>query len=52
MPASLAGLDTLLPPVVSLVTMIGVSLLTQTATEPKFDRLYNPAPEDRLAVEG
>ncbi len=48
---SLAGLDTLLPPVVSLVTMIGVSLLTQTAIEPKFERMYNPAPKDRLAVE-
>lgn len=52
MPASLAGLDTLLPPVVSLATMVGVSLMTQGASEQKFERLYNPAPEDRLAVEG
>ncbi len=51
MPPAWAGLDTLLPPVVSLVTMIGVTLLTHTESEPKFDRMYNPTPEDRLAVE-
>jgi Na+/proline symporter len=52
MPPALAGLDTLLPPVVSLATLVGVTLLTQTATGNNFDRMYNPAPEDRLAVEG
>jgi Na+/proline symporter len=52
MPPTMAGLDTLLPPVVSLATMIAVTLLSQPATAEKFDRMYNPAPEDRLAVEG
>ena len=51
-PPALAGLDTLLPPVVSLAVMVGVTLLGQRATATNFDRMYNPAPEDRLAVEG
>ncbi len=52
LPPTLAGLDTLLPPVVSLVTMVAVTKLSQTSTAENFDRMYNPAPEDRLAVEG
>ena len=51
-PEKWAGLDTLLPPVISGLVFVGVCLSRpagQVAGR-KFDRLYTPAPEDMLEV--
>jgi solute:Na+ symporter, SSS family len=51
-PASLAGLDTLLPPFVSASVFFAVCLSrpAEQVAEQKFDRLYTPSREDMLEV--
>ena len=51
-PESLAGLDTLLPPVLSAVVFAAVcwSRPAEQASGQKFDRLYTPAQEEMLEV--
>jgi solute:Na+ symporter, SSS family len=51
-PESLAGLDTLLPPVVSALVFFAVCLSrpAERIAEQKFDRLYTPSREDMLEV--
>jgi hypothetical protein len=44
-PEYLAGLDTLIPPVVSLIVMVPVSLLTQKQDPPKHE-VINEIPSD------
>jgi Na+/proline symporter len=44
-PEHLAGLDTLIPPVVSLMVMVPVSLLTQKQDPPKHE-VINEIPSD------
>ena len=44
-PERLAGLDTMIPPVVSLVVMVAVSLLTQKQDPPKHE-VINESPDD------
>ncbi len=49
MPASepYAGLDTLFPPIVSLVAFVSVSLMTQKTSKPKHEALtYVPTDEE------
>jgi Na+/proline symporter len=51
-PAHLAGLDTLIPPVVSLVAMVAVSLATQQADPPKHvATTYVPTDEEVLSTQ-
>lgn len=51
-PEKWAGLDTLLPPVISGLVFVGVCLSrpAEPVAEQKFDRLYTPAREDMLEV--
>ncbi|MDP6126616.1 MAG: hypothetical protein QF713_04030 [Dehalococcoidales bacterium] len=44
-PLDLAGLDTLIPPVVSLLVMVPVSLMTQKQNPPKFE-VIDETPDD------
>ncbi|UCF92249.1 MAG: sodium:solute symporter family protein [Desulfobacterales bacterium] len=51
-PEHLAGLDTLIPPVVSLIVMVPVSLMTQTKYPPKHGVVdYVPTEEQVLSTE-
>ena len=50
-PEPYAGLDTLIPPVVSLITFVTVSLVTQGTSKPKHDAL-NYVPTDEELVKG
>ncbi len=50
-PEHLAGLDTLIPPVVSLIVMVPVSLLTQKQYPPKHHVIYE-APDDATVLRG
>ena len=51
MPAELAGLDTLLPPVLSLIVFVAACLLLQQeADRARFEKLYSPSKEDMLEV--
>lgn len=46
-PEHLAGLDTMIPPVVSLIVMVPVSLMTQKQDPPKHEVIYEiPSDED------
>lgn len=47
-PEHLAGLDTLIPPVVSLIVMVPVSLLTQKQDPPKHDVIYEQPDDDAV----
>ena len=49
--ASYAGLDTMIPPLVSLVVFVGVSLITQKRTPPRHDIVYL-IPSDMDSVTG
>jgi Na+/proline symporter len=50
-PPDLAGLDTLIPPVVSLLVMVPVSLLTQKSSPPKHEVVtYVPSEEEVLST--
>lgn len=49
MPAEWAGLDTLIPPVVSLVVMVPVSLATQTQSPPNHEVNYEQPGEAEVA---
>ena len=48
-PPELAGLDTLIPPVFSLVAMVAVSLLTQESSVPKHHVIHE-TPSDELVL--
>ena len=48
-PPSLAGIDTLLPPVLSLIAMVVVSLRTQQSSSPKH-HIINEIPSDDLVL--
>jgi Na+/proline symporter len=48
-PEHLAGLDTLIPPVVSLMVMVPVSLLTQKQDPPKHDVIFETPTEEEVA---
>jgi Na+/proline symporter len=51
MPADFAGLDTLLPPVVSLIVFVAMcKLVPREADEKRFEQLYEPKAEDMLEV--
>ncbi len=47
-PAHLSGLDTLIPPVVSLLVMIPVSLMTQEKDKPNHDIIYEIPTEQQV----
>jgi len=49
--ASYAGLDTIIPPLVSLAVFVGVSLRTQKRTPPRHDVIYL-IPSDNDTVTG
>jgi Na+/proline symporter len=48
-PEHLAGLDTLIPPVVSLIVMVPVCLLTQKQDPPKHEVIFESPTEDEVA---
>jgi Na+/proline symporter len=48
-PESLAGLDTLIPPVVSLIVMVPVCLLTQKQDPPKHEAIFYAPTEEEVA---
>jgi len=48
-PAHLAGLDTLIPPVVSLLVMVPVCLLTQKQDPPKHEMIFESPSEEEVA---
>ncbi|HEY82809.1 MAG TPA: hypothetical protein G4O01_05920 [Dehalococcoidia bacterium] len=48
-PEHLAGLDTLIPPVVSLLVMVPVSLLTQKQDPPKHEVIFETPSEEEVA---
>ncbi len=50
-PFSVAGLDTLLPPLMSLLVFVAVSLATQGQQVERNARLFDPLPEDMLLSE-
>jgi len=50
-PESLAGLDTMIPPVVSLIVMVPVSLMTQKTSPPKHD-VIDQIPDDADVIAG
>lgn len=50
-PEHLAGLDTIIPPVVSLVVMVAVSLMTQESSPPKHE-VINEVPDDSKVLAG
>jgi len=50
-PEALAGLDTLIPPVVSLIVMVAVSLLTQKQYPPKH-HVIDEVPDDLTVLAG
>lgn len=52
MPEKWAGLDTLLPPVISAMAFVAICLSrpAEASAEQKFDRLYTPRREDMLEV--
>ncbi len=50
-PEHLAGLDTLIPPVVSLIVMVVVSLMTQEKYPPKHE-VINESPDDAYVIAG
>jgi Na+/proline symporter len=50
-PEALAGLDTMIPPVVSLVVMVVVSLATQKQYPPKH-HVINEVPDDAAVLSG
>lgn len=50
-PEHLAGLDTLIPPVISLVTFVVVALATQRVSKPKWD-IFNYVPTEKELVNG
>jgi Na+/proline symporter len=50
-PEALAGLDTLIPPVVSLIVMVVVSLATQKQYPPKH-HVINEVPDDTAVLSG
>jgi len=47
-PEDLAGLDTMIPPVVSLLVMVPVSLMTQKQDPPKHDVILETPDDDQL----
>jgi len=50
-PEALAGLDTMIPPVVSLVVMVAVSLMTQKSHPPKH-HVITEVPDDADVLAG
>jgi len=50
-PEHLAGLDTMIPPVVSLIVMVIVSLMTQKSHPPKH-HVINEVPDDAYVIAG
>lgn len=50
-PEHLAGLDTLIPPVVSLILMVGVSLATQKVDPPNYE-VITEVPDDHKVLAG
>ena len=51
-PEHLAGIDTMIPPVVSLIVMVPVSLMTQKSHPPKHDVIdYVPTEDQVLSTE-
>jgi Na+/proline symporter len=48
-PEHLAGLDTLIPPVVSLIVMVSVCLLTQKQDPPKHEVIFEAPSEEEVA---
>ena len=48
-PVELAGLDTLIPPVLSLITMVSVSLFTQESSVPKHHVIHE-IPSDEMVL--
>jgi Na+/proline symporter len=48
-PEHLAGLETLIPPVVSLLVMVPVSLLTQKQDPPKYEVIFEAPSEEEVA---
>ena len=50
-PESLAGLDTMIPPVVSLIVMVPVSLMTQKTSPPKHE-VIDQIPDDADVIAG
>jgi Na+/proline symporter len=48
-PPALAGLDTMIPPLVSLAVMVPVSLLTQKQDPPKY-KVVQETPDDTLLL--
>lgn len=51
-PFGIAGLDTLLPPIISFFVFVAVSLATPHTVHERHDRLFSPLAEDMLLVEG
>jgi Na+/proline symporter len=49
-PPELAGLDTLIPPVVSLMVMVPVSLLTQKQDPPKHEVISEVPTDEQIAL--
>ena len=49
-PVELAGLDTLIPPVVSLIVMVPVSLLTQKQDPPKHEVNFEVPTDEQVAL--
>jgi Na+/proline symporter len=49
-PPELAGLDTLIPPVVSLIVMVPVSLLTQKQDPPKHEVIFEVPTDEQVAL--
>ena len=49
-PPELAGLDTLIPPVVSLIVMVPVSLLTQKQDPPKHEVNFETPTDEQVAL--
>ncbi len=48
-PEHLAGLDTMIPPVVSLIVMVPVSLMTQKQDPPKHEVIYEVPTDEEVA---